>query len=189
MISQMSSAGPSTEETYWPHAPVHRLTHQGAFMVTAGTYGKAHLFKDGPRLRMLHEALLRIVQKHEWHLEAWAVFPNHYHFIAQSSKHPETLESLIRELHSRTARALNQHDSKSGRKVWHNYWETHLTFENSYFARLHYVHSNPVRHGLVAVANLYPCCSAAWFERTASPAAVRTVYSFKTEELNVEDDF
>jgi len=64
-----------------------------------------------------------------------------------------------------------------------------LTFERSWLARLNYVHQNPVKHGVVPVANQYPWCSAAWFERTASPAQVKTIYSFKTDRVNVYDDF
>jgi len=41
----------------------------------------------------------------------------------------------------------------------------------------------------VRVANQYPWCSAAWFERVASPAQVKTIYSFKTDQVKVEDDF
>ena len=95
----------------------------------------------------------------------------------------------MRELHSRTAIALNRHDGTPGRKIWHNYWDTRLTQEKSYLARLHYVHQNPVKHGVVTDASLYPCCSAAWFERTATPAQVKTIYSFKTDQLHVNDDF
>jgi putative transposase len=51
------------------------------------------------------------------------------------------------------------------------------------------VHQNPVRHGLVAVANQYPWCSASWFERTARPAQVKTVYGFKIDKLKVLDDY
>jgi len=40
---------------------------------------------------------------------------------------------------------------------------------------------------LVLVANQYPWCSAAWFERTASPATVKTIYSFKTDKLKIDD--
>ena len=64
-----------------------------------------------------------------------------------------------------------------------------LTHQYSYLARLNYVHRNPVKHGLVKVANQYPWCSAAWFERTASPAQVKTIYSFKTDKVNVYDDY
>jgi putative transposase len=158
-------------------------------MVTSGTYHKEHLFTDGPRLRMLHDALLTVTAKHGWLLQAWAVFSNHYHFIAVSPPAADSLKAVIQELHSRTARALNRRDGRPGRKVWHNYWETHLSIESSYSARLHYVHANPVKHGLVGVANLYPYGSAAWFERTATRAHVNTIYSFKIDALNVEDDF
>jgi putative transposase len=46
-----------------------------------------------------------------------------------------------------------------------------------------------LKHGLVEVANQYPWCSAAWFERTASVAMVKSIYRFKTDSLNVEDEF
>ena len=80
-------------------------------------------------------------------------------------------------------------DNAAGRQVWHNFWETRLTYERSYLARLNYVHQNAVRHGLVRVANQYRWCSADWLERTATPAQMKTVYSFKIDKLNVLDDF
>lgn len=64
-----------------------------------------------------------------------------------------------------------------------------LAGERSYFARLNYVHQNPVRHGLVLVANQYPYSSAAWLERTATPAQVKTIYAFKIDRIPVPDDF
>jgi len=54
---------------------------------------------------------------------------------------------------------------------------------------LNYVHQNPVKHGLVPVANQYRWCSAAWFERTASTAQVKSIYRFKVDQVRVRDDF
>ena len=54
---------------------------------------------------------------------------------------------------------------------------------------MNYVHQNPVKHGLVPVANLYPWCSAAWFEREASTAIVKSIYRFKVDRLQVFDEF
>jgi putative transposase len=173
----------------WPHAPVHRIDGAGVYIVTAGTYQKEHFFSRGPRLRMLHAALLTIAEHHGIRLEAWAVFPNHYHFISISDQKAGSIRSFIREFHSRTARALNQYDQARARKVWHNFWDTRLTYERSYFARLNYVHQNPVKHGLVAVAHDYQYGSAGWFERTATPAQVQTIYSFKSDRVRVIDDF
>jgi len=98
------------------------------------------------------------------------------------------MREFLRELHSRSARELNGLEIEA-REVWHNFWDTRLTYQYSYLARLKYVHQNAVKHGLVTLGNQYKWCSAAWFERVASSAQVKTIYSFKTDSLKVEDDF
>jgi putative transposase len=173
----------------WPHAPLHRLSDQGTYLVTAGTYRKEHVFGGADRLDYLETTLLAQAKEAGWRLEAWAVFPNHYHFVGHAQPDCQGLADWIQALHARTATQVNELDQRAGRRVWFNYWETQLTFETSYLARLNYVHQNPVKHGLVRVANQYRWCSAAWFERTATSAQVRTIYGFKTDQVNVHDDF
>jgi putative transposase len=135
---------------------------------------------------------LKAAQEFGWQLEAWAVFSNHYHFVAHSPAAEDDAASLPRRLgflHERTAKWLNRLDVAPGRQVWFNFRETRLTYEKSYLARLNYVHQNAVKHRLVPVANQYPWCSAAWFERTARPAQVKTVYGFKTDQLKIYDEY
>lgn len=129
-----------------------------------------------------------------WALHAWAILPNHYHFVAASPNDlatldPATLGRFIGKLHLTTAKQLNAWDGQPGRKVWFQFWDSHITFERSYLARLSYVHYNPVHHGVVDQAENYRWCSASWFVRNASPAFVATVKSFKTNKLEVPDDF
>ena len=177
---------------YWPHAPEHRLQEKGAYYVTAGTYQKQHYFRDPARLDVLQRGLLQLAHKHNWRLEAWAIFSNHYHFVAHApvtSDDASSLRTMLSLLHEKTAKWINKLDATPGRKVWHNYWETRLSYEKSYHARLNYTHQNPVKHGLVPVANQYRWCSAAWFEGAATPAQVKTIYSFKTDKLNVPDEY
>jgi putative transposase len=175
-------------DTGWPHAPTHQLAAAGTFIVTAGTYWKAHHFQDPERLGVLQRGLLKLAVESGWQLEAWAVFSNHYHFIAHSPPAgAESLSPMLRDLHRTLAQWVNRRDGEKGRQVWHNFWESRLTFQHSYLARLNYVHHNAVHHGLVPVANQYPWCSAAWFERTATPAQVKTIYGFPTDRLEVLD--
>jgi putative transposase len=179
--------------TPWPHAPVHRLSDSGTYMVSAGTYKKEHHFRGKVRLRALHGGLLKYAAKYQWLLESWAVFSNHYHFIAHSPEAAEdgaqSLATFLAEFHQKATGYVNGLDNTTNRKVWHNFWETQLTFEKSYFARLNYVHQNAVKHGLVPLASQYPWCSAGWFEREATGAQVKTIYGFKTDQLKVLDEF
>ena len=157
-------------------------------MVTAGTYLKFPIFQTAETLTYLTNLLLELAESHNWRLEAWAVFPNHYHFLGESEK-DGNLKGFIQEFHSKSAMEINQLDGARGRKVWFQYWESQITFHRSFLARLNYVHQNAVKHGLVPVANQYPWCSAGWFERTARPAQVKTIYGLKIDRVHIEDDF
>lgn len=176
----------------WPHAPTHQLSEAGTYFVTASTYEKRHHFRGLDRIQVLHRGLLKVAKEFGWSLDAWAVFSNHYHFVAHSpvgDEGAESLSQMLGKLHSRTASWVQGLDEDCELQVWHNFRETLLTHKTSYFARLNYTHHNAVKHGLVAVANQYPWCSAAWYERAASPAMVKSVYRFKMERVNVDDDF
>ena len=172
----------------WPHSPPHRTIEPGTYMVTAGTYGKIRHFSEPERLNVLVSKLMEYAERYDWHLQAWAALSNHYHFIGFSSD-PVNLKDFICSLHTETARYVNDLDKTTNRRVWFQYWDSHISYRKSYYARLKYVHNNPVHHGLVPVAENYPWCSAGWFKVNAEPVFKKTVESFKTDTLNVFDDF
>jgi putative transposase len=155
------------------------------YIVTAATYRHVAHFRG--REQRLHDALLALALELGWRLEAWAVFANHYHFIGVSPADPGSLRVLIRRLHAGSATAINRQDDAPGRRVWSNYWDTLITNQTSYLARLSYVHQNAVKHGLAPHASAYPWCSASWFEANATSAMVATVYSFGTEGMAISD--
>jgi putative transposase len=178
--------------TSWPHAPIHRLAANGTYLVTAGTYRKAHHFRGAKRLAVLHRGLLKVAKDFGWHLEAWAVFSNHYHFVGHAPDHSDdaaNLPDMLSVLHVKTAGWINRLDHTPGRQVWFNFWESQLTFEKSYLTRLNYVHQNAVRHGLVSEANQYPWCSAAWSERESAAAVTKAIRRFRIDRVKVLDDF
>jgi len=181
-----------SHRTPWPHAPLHQLSGRGTYFLTASTYLKVHHFRGRERLRVLHRGLLTVARDFGWRLEAWSAFSNHYHFVGHSPEDApdaSNLPDMLSVLHVKTSGWINRLDRTPGRQVWFNFRETKLTYQRSYLARLNYVHQNPVRHGLVRVANQYPWCSAGWFERTASPATVKSIYRFKVDKVEAEDEF
>jgi len=173
----------------WPHAPPHRSFEPGTYMVTAGTLHKRRLFDTPGKLTLLQDTLLAVFAENGWKVQAWAVMINHYHIIAFHAETPETLPKAIAKVHGVSARGLNRIDASPGRSVWYQSWETRLDCRESYFARLHYVHENPVHHGVVAKASEYDWCSAGWLEQKADPAYRKMLYTFKIDRVNVFDDF
>lgn len=173
----------------WPHAPAHRTLVKGTYMVTSSTYQKALHFCTSERLQYLQDSLLKLAIDFGWELQAWAILANHYHFIGQSPDNPGNLAAFLSNLHVCTAKFINAQDNVPNRRVWWQYWDSRITYQYSYLARLNYVNQNPVKHGLVKVATEYPWCSASWFEKTMQPSFCKTVSSFKIDALNVIDDF
>ena len=49
--------------------------------------------------------------------------------------------------------------------------------------------NNPVRHGLVQLAEQYRFCSAGWFRKNSSSAFFRKVASFKYDLIEEPDEF
>lgn len=158
-------------------------------MVTASTLYKRPFFQGDERLQLVQQALWEAMEAFGWRIQAWAIFANHYHVIAHAPSDAASLKRVIQRLHAQTAREINRLDKTPGRQVWFQYWDTCLTFEASYYARLSYVHHNPVKHGLVTEARHYPFCSAAWFEQQADPALRRKVETARYDRVTVPDDF
>ena len=152
-------------------------------------YGHNRLFDSPERLTLLEDLLLGFCNDLGWRLQQWAVFANHYHFVALSPETDGNTANLIRRLHGKSAIELNKLDGTPGRKVWHERWDTRLTFEKSYLARLNYVRTNPVRHGLVSRPEDYPWCSAEWFAQKAERPWFETIRSFAVDAVNVPDAF
>jgi len=76
-------------------------------MVTTGTYLKQPFFHRPDALTRLTNQLLELADCYHWNLQAWALFPNHYHFLAESEK-PSNLKAFIRALHSESATEINK---------------------------------------------------------------------------------
>jgi len=168
----------------WSHAPLHLFVPNALYMVTASTLYKQRIFDNAAKLTLLQDTLFEVMLAYKWELHAWALFVNHYHFIARAPEDGTSLSRLIQRLHSQSARLVNEIDHTPGRRVWFQYWDTCLTNEKSYYARLNYVHNNAVKHGLVSKAEQYPFCSAAWFKTHAPDDLRKKVESSPFDRVN-----
>jgi putative transposase len=172
----------------WPHAPIHRFGDGGFYFITAGTLYKQHFFRSAASLEQLCETLFTQALSFACWLQAWAVFSNHYHLVVKCED-GENVRQMLSALHTKSALDVNKRDGVHSRKIWYQFWDLHLTIQASWLARLKYTHENAVHHGLVARAENYPWCSAAWFANRAPRGFVETVGRMKIDRVNVDDDF
>ena len=94
------------------------------------------------------------------------------------------LFEMIQNLHSLTTKELYCREKIPGRTgLWQNFRETHLTFQRSYLARRNYVHRNAAHHGLVRVGSDWKWCSVKKFKEAVTPAWLKTIPSFKYDEI------
>ena len=173
----------------YPHNPPHYFVPESMYMVTGAILYNQHLLNESKRKEFVLQTLLERASLLGWDLQAWAVLNNHYHFVAKAPDNATTLTKLIRQFHSITAIQLNRWDQTPGRQVWCNYWDSCLTYKKSYLARLHYVHLNPVKHGLIANAINYPFCSYKWFVEQGDEALKHEVLAQPINRVKVMDDF
>jgi putative transposase len=171
------------------HSPPHLFIPSAIYMITGSTLYKQKFFNTEIKRSYLHNVLHARASELEWNLEAWAILCNHYHFVARAPEDAKTLTSLIRSVHSITARFVNAIDKKPGRRIWHNYWDKCISSDKDYLARLHYVNLNPVKHRLVDKPENYSFCSYKWFIDKTDIEFQREVFSQSINGLYVEDDF
>ncbi len=171
------------------HTPPHLFRPNAHYILTAATYHKNLYFHTPDRKSILLQTLLSEGERTGWRFEAWAILPNHYHFIAQAPNDAATLSKLLQAVHSKTAIALNRLDHTPGRKVWYQYWDTCIADDNAYHARLKYVHENLAKHGLTQDAFTYPWCSMHWFQETAQSEHRKQVLESTPDALNIPDNF
>jgi putative transposase len=115
---------------HWPHAPPHWVLLPGTYFVTASTYQQQRIFDTPQKLTAVLQHLLDTARQFGWSLKAWALMVNHYHFLADS---PEgtgaSLRVWLKEFHRISAIRVNELAATSGRRVWMNFRETHITHQ------------------------------------------------------------
>ena len=159
-------------------------------MVTGSTYLKRrHLIDSDSRERLLLY-ILKSCQRYGWNLEDWVILDNHYHLMLESPENADSLPLLVKAAHKFTSIWLRKNkEVDTSKKIFHNYWDSCITYERSYFARLNYVYFNPVKHVYVSHPKDYPFGSYFYrYEKFAEELKIlRDKYPF--EGVNVNDNF
>jgi putative transposase len=131
--------------------PPHLFRKNSKYFITAATYKKIHYFKSDESKQIILDSILDTFSKFNWIIENWVILDNHYHLMADVKDNPNDLSRIIKNIHRFTAIQIkkNNPQAKQAEKIWYNYWDTCITYEKSYLARINYIWHNPVKHGYV----------------------------------------
>ena len=139
------------EYKQYQHNPPHLFFPNTKYFITSSIYSNIHLLKSNDCKSKLIEIIFKGYLSRNWAIEDWVILNNHYHLMAHSGENPKQLVNITKEIHKFSALWIkkNVHAAKKLDKIWHNYWDTCITYEKSYFARLNYIWFNPVKHRYV----------------------------------------
>jgi len=105
------------------------------------------------------------IARHFYCLYAWAIMPNHVHVILQPRIE---LPSVMRWLKGRTGRKANRILGRTGAPLWQDEsFDRWVRSGEELLELIEYVESNPVKAGLVQVAEQWPWSSARYKSRGA----------------------
>ena len=173
-----------------PSRPCAPFRSSGAYIITAAAYDKLPYLHDDARKQQWRPSLAFVAEREGWDVVAWVVLSNHYHVLMQEPESgAERLPRLIGDMHKFLAGRWNKEDNTPGRQVWWNYWDTCVTDEHSYYARLSYIHWNPVRHGLAARPEEYLFSSVHEYAAGQEEALRDWEKNYPWERVVVPDDF
>ena len=132
------------------HTPIHLFRTNATYMCTASLYGDEHLMKTDLRKAEWRDSFHKAAEIYQWKIIAWVVLSNHYHALLRSPGDPgKSIDKFVASYHKFTAAKWNKEDDQIGRPVWWNYFDSCIKDKPEFFAKLNYIHWNPVKHGLV----------------------------------------
>ena len=152
--------------------------------ITAVAKDRLPIFRTDALRKVLCEALNEARQSGGFLIFAYVIMPNHIHLITDGARKPS---DTLRFLKGIAARRIIQHlkDGNFHRSLEklrgprkadrHEYslWQREsnvmlLTAESTFIERVHYIHRNPVRAGMVRAAVDYRWSSARYWDRCTS---------------------
>lgn len=177
------------EYRIYSHTPPHLYRPGAKYFITASIYGHKKLLDEQAKEKLL-SSLQQSCRNHGWTLDDWVFLDDHYHIMATAPKKNMNLPAFIGEYHRFTAMFIKKiNHGIVLPKIFQNYWDSCITYENSYYVRLNYIYYNPVKHGYVSVPEGYPWGSYHLRIRTERDYLDRLLKEYPFDSITVQEPY
>ncbi len=128
-------------------------------------------------------------RNHGWKLDDWVILDDHYHIMTEAPAGEVNISGFVAEYHRFTALFIKKTnaDAKALPRIFQNYWDTCITYEKSYYARLNYLYFNPVKHGYVSDPEKYPWGSCYYRMCTERACLSRLLRDYPFDRVEVKE--
>ena len=130
----------------------HPIQNSALMFITTNTFNRSPFFADQARAREAVECLYRVQSLYPFFLFGFVIMPDHCHFLLRVDP-PVEISQIMNSL-----KAGLTFDTGIS-KLWQSRFHMRIV-ESQPEKVLQYIHMNPVKAGLVDMANQYPWSSA-----------------------------
>ncbi len=170
----------------YSHNPPHLFVPYATYFITGSTLQKIHYLKTDTIKEQVRHYMFKSFAHFNWCIHDWVILDNHYHIMAVAPQNASSLPNLINNFHRFSGLWIKKHlDIIGDDKIWHNYWDTCVDYETSYFARVHYLWFNPVKHNYVDDPARWRFGS--YVSRQESEK--KRIIKYPFDKLKIKDDF
>jgi len=153
-----------------------------SFFFTVVAFRRRPILCDPPIVAALREAIGSVRRRRPFAIDAWVHMPDHLHCIWTLPDGDAGFSQRWSEIKAHVSRSCAR-DYPDGRlsgamrrkraaAIWQRgFWEHRIRNDEDFSQHLDYIHINPVRHGLVGHASLWPYSSFARLVRAGVYAA------------------
>ncbi|WP_448204486.1 REP-associated tyrosine transposase [Azospirillum sp. sgz302134] len=144
-------------------------TPGGTYFFTVVTQDRRPLFADPQFVDLLRGAFRAVRARHPFTIDAIVVLPDHLHTIWTLPEGDAGYDVRWNQLKGWLSKrcpesicdsTLSNRRARREKSIWQRrYWEHRIRDEQDLAAHMHYIHWNPVKHGLVASASEWPYSS------------------------------
>ena len=130
-----------------------------AYLLTTVTHNRQPIFADWQLARLLISEMRRLHDAKLVESYAWVVMPDHLHWLVQLDH--VALATLMQQLKSRSAIAINKASAEHNGKLWpRGFHDRALCREEDLQSVARYIVANPLRAELVKRVGDYPLWDA-----------------------------
>jgi len=168
------------------HNPPHLFVPNAKYFITGATLHKIHYLKSDEIKKEVLQTMFKSFEYYDWIIDDWVILNNHYHLMAKAPKDASSLSQVINNFHRFSGLWIKKHLNLIGKdKIWHNYWDTCVNSKISYYARIHYLWFNPVKHKCINDPTLWKFGS--YRHRKLHEIEIAVQYPY--DKLKIYDDF